>query len=539
MIKRIAHIVLFIALCFGTAEAQYITLPDKAFIQFLTDSFPTVLNTQKQLDTTKAKTISGKLFARNRSIADVSGIQYFTAISEIHLGKNKLTSFPRIDKLKSLKVLNLDTNQIKVLPDLRSLSSLTMLSVYNNRIDSLPDMTNMANLVHYLVVGNGIKKLPDLTGCTNLKHIVANDNKISQLPDFTKHLQLNRVLFANNQFKEVDFNLIPTVTEARFDGNLLTKFPDLKGRTNLTELQLDRNYIDSLPDLSSFVNLTILHLSANFFTFESLAKFNSVPLKASYSYSPQRLIGKADTVIKRQNTSFTLVWPVRNPLSSNQYTFYKDGKVIATGSVPNITIPKTSKNDQGTYSIECRNANYPQLVLKSNNVLLRIVDCFDLGQLKVNYEASSCKYPVAASVDENTIAFGRKPFSYKLRNVLSNEETKFNSSQLTITKEGTYDFVLSDSTGCEQVVKKFVQTSRPDNCDPIFYPGLNGPESTFYIDQKGIARIYNNAGHKLKELSVPAYWDGKDNNGQLLDSGLYLIIINEQIKIPISLMRVN
>jgi Leucine-rich repeat (LRR) protein len=539
MLKRISHIILFILLCFGTAKAQYITLPDPAFVQFLVDSFPTVLNAQKQFDTTKAKTITGKIVAKNRGIVDVSGIEYFTSIKEVHFGNNKLTSFPRIDNLKSLTVLYLDTNQLTSIPDLRAVTNLGTINIYRNKLDSLPDFSNMTKLKHFLVAGNNLKKMPDFTGCTLLQHIVANDNKLSQLPDFTKHLQLDRVLFTNNQFKEVDFNLIPTVTEVRFDGNLLTKFPDLKGRTNLTELELDRNYIDSLPDLSSLVNLTILDLSTNYFTFESLAKFTPPISMIRYRYSPQRLAGKQDTVIKRQNDFFKLEWPVRNPLSTNQYTWYKDGKALTSGSSPIFPIPKIGKKDQGTYSIECRNTAYPQLVLKFEHILLRVIDCFDLGQLKLNYAASSCNYPISASVDESTFYFGRKPFSYKLRNTLSNEETNFKSSNLTIAKEGTYDFVIADSEGCEQVLKNYIQTSRPDNCDPIFYPGLNGPESSFYIEQKGMARIYNNAGHKLKELLVPAYWDGRDNNGQLLDSGLYIIIVNEQVKIPISLMRVN
>ena len=539
MCKRITYIVLFISLCFGTANAQYITLPDPAFVQFLADSFPAVLNAQKQFDTTKAKTISGKIVAMNRGIVDVAGIQYFTSIKEIQLGNNKLTSFPRIDNLKSLTVLYLDTNQLTSIPDLRAVTNLGTINVYRNKLDSLPDFSNLTKLKHFLIAGNNLKKMPDFTGCTLLQHIVANDNKISQLPDFTKHLQLDRVLFTNNEFKEVDFNLIPTVTEVRFDGNLLTKFPDLRGRTNLTELELDRNYIDSLPDLSSLVNLAILDISTNYFTFESLSKFTPPKSMTRYRYSPQRLAGKKDTVIKRQNDFFRLEWPVRNSLPTNQYTWYKDGKALASGSIPIFSIPKIGKNDQGTFSIECRNTAYPQLVLKSENVLLRVIDCFDLGQLKVNYVTSSCKYPIAASVDEGTILFGRKPFAYKLLNSLSNEENNFKSPNLTIAKEGTYDFVLTDSAGCEQVMKNYIQTSRPDNCDAIFYPGLNGAESTFYIDQKGMAKIYNNAGHKLKELSVPAYWDGKDNNGQFLDSGLYLIIVNEQLKIPISLMRVN
>jgi internalin A len=411
--------------------------------------------------------------------------------------------------------------------------------VYRNQLDSLPDMTNLKNLKRYFIAGNEVRQMPDFTGCSSLLHIVASNNNLSVLPDFTQNTQLNRVLFSWNKFKTVDFSKMPSVTEAHFVSNSITKFPDISGRTNLTELRLAENNIDSMPDLSAFTNLVDFDIAKNRYTFEDLAKFNPTQTMTFFNYDPQQLVGKSDTVIKRQNDRFTLEWPVKNPLATNQYTWFKDGKAIATSSSPSYTIPKIDKSNQGSYYIECRNAAYPKLVLKSKNVLLRVVDCFDLTQMKLTYEASSCKFPIAATVDESTIAFGRKPFSYKLRNTLSNEETKFKSPNLSIAKEGTYDFVLTDSAGCEQVLKNFIQTSRPDNCDAIFYPGLNGAESTFYIDQKGTARIYNNAGHKLKELSVPAYWDGRDNNGQLLDSGMYLIIVNEQVKIPISLMRVN
>jgi hypothetical protein len=539
MHKRIAYIVLFISFCFGTANAQYITLPDKAFVQFLADSFPSVLNAQKQLDTTKAKTVTGKIVATYRGIVDATGIQYFNKITEIQFGNNKLTFFPRIDNLKSLTVLYLDTNQLTSIPDLRAVTNLGTINVYRNKLDSLPDFNNMTKLKHFLVAGNNLKKLPDFTGCTVLQHIVANDNFIDQIPDFTKNLQLDRVLFTNNKFKDVDFSRIPTATEVRFDGNLLTKFPDLTGRTNLTELQLDRNYIDSLPDISNLANLSILDLSTNYFTFESLAKFTPPQTMTSYTYSPQRLVGRSDTIIKRQNEKLTITWPVLHPLSTNTYTFYKDGVVLSTGSSPSFIISKLNKSNQGQYFMECRNAAFPKLVLQSNPIVLQITDCFDLSQLKVDYASSACKFPIAATVDESTISYGRKPFSYTLRNTLSKEATNFSNAQLKVAKEGVYDFVITDSASCVQEVKSYIQTTRPDNCAPIFYPGLIGPESSYFIEQKGTARIYNQAGHKLKEISVPAYWDGKDSNGQLLDSGLYLIIVNEQVKIPISLMRVN
>jgi flagellar hook assembly protein FlgD len=61
--------------------------------------------------------------------------------------------------------------------------------------------------------------------------------------------------------------------------------------------------------------------------------------------------------------------------------------------------------------------------------------------------------------------------------------------------------------------------------------------SVYYLNQNGKAIVYSSAGQKVKELTLPAYWDGKNQQGKIVDSGYYIIIVNEQMNIPISVMR--
>jgi hypothetical protein len=82
-----------------------------------------------------------------------------------------------------------------------------------------------------------------------------------------------------------------------------------------------------------------------------------------------------------------------------------------------------------------------------------------------------------------------------------------------------------------------LQIEKKVGCDLVIYPDLDGTSSSYYINHQGKGAIYGTSGQKIKDLTLPGYWDGKDYQGRIVDSGLYMIIVNEQINIPISVMR--
>lgn len=107
---------------------------------------------------------------------------------------------------------------------------------------------------------------------------------------------------------------------------------------------------------------------------------------------------------------------------------------------------------------------------------------------------------------------------------------------LTTTKKGN-DFVLDDVSltySCTQTQEIEIE---PCNTDDTFSPDNDGWKDTYFIEETGIAKIYDVNGTEIEQLSVPAYWDGSDKYGNVLPGGFYVIIINENVVHRVTLVR--
>lgn len=519
--------------------AQYITLPDPQFVQFLKDNYPSVLNANLQLDTNKAKTIVDKMVAGRKNIKNAEGVQYFHKLTQLQLDNNGLESMPNIDSLQDITVLLLDTNRLKKIPTLTGLSSLVTINVYNNLLDTVPSVKGLRFLKRLFISNNKIRKFPDVTGCDSLAHIVASNNLFTEIPDLRGNPRMRRLLLTYCRIKYADFSRIPTVTEIHLNNNLLTEFPDISARTNLKELKLAYNKLDSIPDMTGFTQLIDLDLAGNKFTFEDLVKFKPNPNMALYRYTDQALVGTSDSVSLREKDNYSVTWPAKDPLPDNQYVWYQNGLAVATTNVPNFTFGPLAKSDAGTYAVECRNPRFSKLVLRRQNLKVSIGDCFQSTEVIPTYTSASCKYPVEVKIDENVVSNPRKPFTYWIKNLLTGDSMNTKGSALQLSLPGSYQLSVMDSAGCKYTLPQALSATKPINCEPIFYPGLDGPESLYYIEAKGKAEMFNSKGIKVREMEIPNYWDGRDQYGKGCESGMYLILINNKDKIELSLMQVN
>lgn len=536
--KKVRYIWLLVCwLLADLAFGQYLTVQDPAFAQCIAKNHPSLIINGTQLDTTAAKVRTGRLVCTSMGISMVPELNYFQKLTQINLSRNNIVSIASWDSLKSVQSLLLNNNKLKTIPPVNNLKSIYTFDVNSNDLDSMPSFKGMKTLYRLFIANNNLKAFPDLTGATTLGHVVANSNQIDKLPVINSK-NLYRFLCSWNNLTEADFTSMPTLTQIHVEGNKLTKFPNIKGMTNMTELWVDQNQIDSIPDLSSYTKLSEFELNANYFTFSDLDPLRGHPYFANFSFVPQKIVGKVDTVIQKERSQYILALPQDSSLANTSYQWFKDGQPIST-SKGKFVIPLLTKSNQGIYTCKITNSDFPNLVLTTAGHALRVVDCMDLSALKANFKADECKYPLTASIDESSILFASKPFSYQLTNNLTGKQSTFTNAGLSLPIEGKYDLSVTDSMGCSLTVPNFFVTNRPESCHPVFYPGLNASESSYFIDQKGKAVIYNSRGLKVKEIQVPSYWDGSDQQGRNCESGVYLIVINDQINLEISLMRVN
>ena len=172
-----------------------------------------------------------------KNIADLKGIEYFTALTQLYCSGNQLTN---IDVSKN--------------------TALTELWCFNNKLTSLDVSKNIA-----------LTKLE----CFN--------NKLTSL-DVSKNIALTKLECSNNQLTSLDVSKNTALTELWCNSNQLTNL-DVSQNTALINLYCDWNQLTSL-DLSNNTALTYTDLLSNsFYIGEVTSSYDLKNLPGSFDSS--------------------------------------------------------------------------------------------------------------------------------------------------------------------------------------------------------------------------------------------------------------
>ncbi len=154
------------------------------------------------------------LYAVNREIVNLSGLEY--AIN--------------------LTILELSQNQISDISDLSGLINLQLIWIMRNQISDLSPLSGLTNnLVNLGFEENQISDLSPLSGLTNLEAIHFRDNQISDIAPLSGLINLIALDLGENQISDIS---------------------PLSGLTNLQYyLRLDHNQISDISPLSGLTNL--------------------------------------------------------------------------------------------------------------------------------------------------------------------------------------------------------------------------------------------------------------------------------------------
>ncbi|HNY54145.1 MAG TPA: T9SS type A sorting domain-containing protein [Chitinophagales bacterium] len=192
------NILLLLVLVIGcrTANAQYVTIPDSNFRNFLRTNYPACMNAGGQLDTTCTSLLAAtQLSVRYNTISNLEGVQYFKNITMLNCMDVSLTMIPKFPS--SLTVLWASNNLLTTLPALPA--NMQTLYVDQNRLTSIPVLPST---MHDLDVAyNQLTSLPDLP---NLYRLNCNNNRLISLPTLPSTLELLTASF------NTDLSCFPT-----------------------------------------------------------------------------------------------------------------------------------------------------------------------------------------------------------------------------------------------------------------------------------------------------------------------------------------
>ncbi|WP_452230076.1 MULTISPECIES: T9SS type A sorting domain-containing protein [unclassified Lacinutrix] len=173
------------------------------------------------------------------SIADLTGIEDFTALTYLDCQWNQLTSLD-LSNNTALERLFCSNNQLTSL-DLSNNTALTTLFCISNQLSSL-DVSNTA--LNYLDCENNELRSLDVSNNTALTDLICFNNHLHSL-DVSNNTALTKLHCFNNQLQILDVSNNTALTDLLCFSNQITSL-DVSNNTTLHRLRCFNNQLTSL-----------------------------------------------------------------------------------------------------------------------------------------------------------------------------------------------------------------------------------------------------------------------------------------------------
>ena len=113
--------------------AQIVNIPDANFKAYLVGNSAINTNGDSEIQVSEAAAFNGEIYCYDLNISNLTGIEAFTALTELYCGKNQLTSLD-VSKNTALTKLSCQRNQLTSLY-FRKNTALTQLYCEDNKFD--------------------------------------------------------------------------------------------------------------------------------------------------------------------------------------------------------------------------------------------------------------------------------------------------------------------------------------------------------------------------------------------------------------------
>ena len=140
---------LILCLTITSCGGQNVNIPDADFKAYLIGNTDINTNFDDEIQVSEANAFNGTIYCELMNISDLTGIEAFTALTELFCSGNQLTS---LDASKNTALTRLDCyGNLLASIDVSKNTDLTYLNCYNNKLTSLDVSKNTA--LTYLVCG--------------------------------------------------------------------------------------------------------------------------------------------------------------------------------------------------------------------------------------------------------------------------------------------------------------------------------------------------------------------------------------------------
>ena len=242
----------------GNVEINEVNFPDanfRAYVQTLPGAEDNVFTPEELAGITEID-CSGYDKTENEKISDLTGIEHFTALTDLNCRMNKLTKLD-VRHNKALTTLCCEINHLASL-DVSENTALERLECSENHLTSL-DLSHNSALTGLECQYNRLTSL-DLSHNPALQALFCDYNKLTSL-NVSQNLALTDLECSENQLTSLDVSKNSALVELFCSKNQLTNL-DVSQNTAMGRLFCGHNRLTSL-DVSQNTSLNELHCGDN------------------------------------------------------------------------------------------------------------------------------------------------------------------------------------------------------------------------------------------------------------------------------------
>ena len=205
-----------------------------------------------------------RLYLMNNNLTDISGLAGLTQLRGLHAAGNKISDIPSLAGLTQLRRLELSGGNITDISGLAGLTQLTDLTLGGN----ITDISGLAEFTHLtdLTLGVNITDISGLAGLTQLTklYLTIGGGTLTDTSVLAEFTHLTDLGLPNNNL--TDISGLAGLTHLRrlyLWNNNISDISALSTLENLTSLGLELNNISDISALSTLEKLTSLDLRKN------------------------------------------------------------------------------------------------------------------------------------------------------------------------------------------------------------------------------------------------------------------------------------
>ena len=190
---------------FSGADLTEVDLPDESLrgaVEKLTRGLRALFSPESVVVQADMAAVT-RLWGIGSGIADLTGLQFATNLTELYLDDNAISNLEPLSTLDNLVFLHLGGNSISSVEPLSGLTSLYELGLRNNDISDVEPLSRLTRLARLDLYRNDVSDPEPLSGLINLHLLNLAGNRISDIEPFSRMTHLSWVYLWGNELVDI------------------------------------------------------------------------------------------------------------------------------------------------------------------------------------------------------------------------------------------------------------------------------------------------------------------------------------------------